>query len=366
MQTIEISASPKQLSRLRNGHKVRVSHAMAGSGIPLLVDPAKFDQMTRSFTRGSASQIQLSPDELMANRQAVSEGKITGEGIFAGGKANMKIKALRTVLGAAKKGLEKAGKPFEIAGINPATMGYALGHDVIAPELKRAPGIRQYYKQEGSGFKKNMSRFLVKDIAVPVAKDLVKEGIKSAVTGTGKSLMRRVGRKQIRSVTKELGRAGKEIFRDVIVPEGKRALRETIREKMSRSQPEVDGAGKSLMRRIGRKQIRSVTKELGRAGKEIFRDVIVPESKRALRETIRESYSSQGEGLYAGAQQGRGMYAGGLLGPPSRVPETSSLSIGGTLMRADNPNLASDAMSANFHMNTQLPVHLQRGGIRFI
>jgi hypothetical protein len=60
------------------------------------------------------------------------------------------------------------------------------------------------------------------------------------------------------------------------------------------------------------------------------------------------------------------MYAGGLLGPPSRVPETSSLSIGGTLMRADNPNLASDAMSANFHMNTQLPVHLQRGGIRFI
>jgi hypothetical protein len=82
-----------------------------------------------------------------------------------------------------------------------------------------------------------------------------------------------------------------------------------------------------------------------------------------------------GYGLYAGQQQGRGMYAGqglyagrGLLGPPSRMPEMSSISIGGTLLsKMDRlpPALQSDPMGANFHANTQLMPQYQRGGITF-
>lgn len=355
MQRIEISASPKQLSKLRNGHRVRVGKCMSGSGVSLLVDPAKFDQMTRSFTRGAASQIQLTPDELMANRQAVSQGDISGQGIFAGGK--LKVKTLQNVLGVAKKVGEKAGKPFEkTVQVNPFTLGYDLGHDVIAPELKQAPGIRQYYrggKMKMPSMKKVGKAIVKAEKAVrenPTSRTIVKKVLpvvaKVAVTAAAK----RAGLDP--TTTKELSG---------LASEGTTA-------GLTEAGYGMKGSGKSLMRRVGRKQIRSVTKELGKVGKEVLREVIVPEGKRALKEYIRESMKPrdmEGEGLYAGAR-GSGMYAGGLLGPPSRLPEVSSLSIGGTLLRAGNPNLASDAMSANFHMNTQLPPHLQRGGIKFV
>jgi hypothetical protein len=89
MKSIKIDASPKQLSRLRNGHRVRVKPAVTGTGFNLLVDPSKFDSMSRSFTKGSAVQIQLTPDELMANKQAAASGEMEGEGIMAGGRIKM-------------------------------------------------------------------------------------------------------------------------------------------------------------------------------------------------------------------------------------------------------------------------------------
>lgn len=76
MKAIRISASPKQLSRLRNGHKVRVKNAMEGCGFQLVVSPDKYDAMSRSFAKGKGSEVQLSLDELQANRT------IEGEGIF--------------------------------------------------------------------------------------------------------------------------------------------------------------------------------------------------------------------------------------------------------------------------------------------
>ena len=76
MKIIRISASPKQLSRLRNGHKVRVKNAMEGTGFQLVVSPDKYDTLSRSFAKGKGSEVQLSLDELQANRG------IEGEGIF--------------------------------------------------------------------------------------------------------------------------------------------------------------------------------------------------------------------------------------------------------------------------------------------
>lgn len=67
--------SAKQLSRLRNGHKVRV-----GSGLgQLVVHPSRYDAMERTFHKGKNMTISLSPEELMANRE------IGGEGIFGPG-----------------------------------------------------------------------------------------------------------------------------------------------------------------------------------------------------------------------------------------------------------------------------------------
>ena len=110
MKVISIDASPKQLSRLRNGHRVRIKHAMAGTGFNLLVDPSKFDAINRSFTKGSAYQIQLSPDELMANKQSAQEGTMEGQGIYTGGKLSMKKigKTLKKAGQTAVKGLASA------------------------------------------------------------------------------------------------------------------------------------------------------------------------------------------------------------------------------------------------------------------
>jgi hypothetical protein len=68
--------SPKQLSRLRNGHSVRVCPAIEGEGMNLLVNPARLNQMTRSFDKGKGIMVALSPEEIAANRE------IGGEGIF--------------------------------------------------------------------------------------------------------------------------------------------------------------------------------------------------------------------------------------------------------------------------------------------
>ena len=70
---VGISASPKQMSRLRNGHKVRI---MKGEGVNLLIDPSKLNTITRAFDKGKGVMVQLSPEEISANRS------IEGEGIF--------------------------------------------------------------------------------------------------------------------------------------------------------------------------------------------------------------------------------------------------------------------------------------------
>lgn len=145
---IKFDASPKQLSRLRNGHRVRIKSPVSGMGFNLIVDPSKFDAATRSFSRGSAYQIQLTPDELMANRQAVDEGEIEGEGIFAGGK--MKI----------GKAFKKFGKKLETAG-KKAVKGLAAGEKAV----RKSP----------------VGRTIVKKVAPMLAE----EGIKALATYAG-------------------------------------------------------------------------------------------------------------------------------------------------------------------------------------
>ena len=104
MKAIQISASPRQLSKLRNGHRVRVKKAVEGCGFNLIVDPSKYDTMTKSFAKGSAYQIQLTPDELMANKEAVQT--MEGQGIYAGGRMPSLKKVGRTLGKVAKTAIK--------------------------------------------------------------------------------------------------------------------------------------------------------------------------------------------------------------------------------------------------------------------
>lgn len=67
LQQIQIHASPKQLSKLRNGHVVTVKRPMAGEGFSLLVDPAKYQLMSRTFEGGKGLRISLAPNEIQGS-----------------------------------------------------------------------------------------------------------------------------------------------------------------------------------------------------------------------------------------------------------------------------------------------------------
>lgn len=64
--------SAKQLSRLRNGHNVRVKK---GEGLVLLVHPDRYDLVSRTFQRGKARTLALTPEELLANKAVASEAQ---------------------------------------------------------------------------------------------------------------------------------------------------------------------------------------------------------------------------------------------------------------------------------------------------
>lgn len=76
--------SPAVMSRIRNGHKVRL---MEGEGTQLVVHRDQFDAIAKSFLKKKGIQIALSPSEIEANRS------VEGEGIF-GKKADKVMKKL--------------------------------------------------------------------------------------------------------------------------------------------------------------------------------------------------------------------------------------------------------------------------------
>ena len=77
---VHIKASKKQLSKLRNGHKVRISPSQLGEGFHLIVHPERYDQVSRTFQKGKGMEIQLTPEELMVNKEQTPH--LEGRGIF--------------------------------------------------------------------------------------------------------------------------------------------------------------------------------------------------------------------------------------------------------------------------------------------
>jgi hypothetical protein len=91
MSLVHIDASPKQVSKLRNGHKVRIKPPMKGEGFNLMVDPSRYSAISRCFQKGKGMTIQLTPEEILANRQLSPEyhknvkkenSTMSGKGIF--------------------------------------------------------------------------------------------------------------------------------------------------------------------------------------------------------------------------------------------------------------------------------------------
>lgn len=133
MHLISIDASPRQVSKLRNGHSVRVKK---GKGVFIVVHPGNYNLVSKAFSKGKGSQIQLSSDEIDANKSlspelhqeminnsdenVFDEGAIEGQGLYASGGSIKSFfkkvgKTMKPVLKATKpiaKELVKVGKPI--------------------------------------------------------------------------------------------------------------------------------------------------------------------------------------------------------------------------------------------------------------
>ena len=133
MEAVRIRASPKQLSRLRNGHKVSVKPAMKGEGINLLIDPSQYDPITRSFAKGKGKVVQLSPEEIMANRE------IGGEGIFS------TLKKGASSLAKSKIGKSLAKTAIDTAVASAGASGY------VPPSVAKAIGKQAKSQVDGYG-----------------------------------------------------------------------------------------------------------------------------------------------------------------------------------------------------------------------
>lgn len=135
---IAIDASPKQLSRLRNGHKVRVK---SGTGFNVIVHPTTYNMVQRAFARSSGTEIKLSPEELELNRSISPEAHaqykkqnptMAGEGIF-GKKFDRFLKKLGVKKQAYAIGEQL--KPLVKAGLTTGLSAGATALGAIQPEL---------------------------------------------------------------------------------------------------------------------------------------------------------------------------------------------------------------------------------------
>lgn len=169
MEAVRIRASPKQLSRLRNGHKVSVKPAMKGEGINLLIDPSQYDPITRSFAKGKGKVVQLSPEEIMANRE------IGGEGIFS------TLKKGASSLAKSKIGKSLGKSAIDMAVASAGASGY------VPPSVAKAIGNQAKSQVDGYGIFDTIKKGAKTLAKSKVGKSLAKTAIDTAVASAGAS-----------------------------------------------------------------------------------------------------------------------------------------------------------------------------------
>ena len=84
-----LNLSPGQLSKLRNGHGIRINPMMAGSGVDIIIDPKTYHNLSKKLERGKGAVFKLGPAEINMNI-------MEGSGLFAGsGNKSGKINRLK-------------------------------------------------------------------------------------------------------------------------------------------------------------------------------------------------------------------------------------------------------------------------------
>ena len=118
--TLDLSAG--QLSKLRNGHGIRISPAMFGKGVEMIIDPMTYNNMVKKLERGKGAVISMSGGEIEQN-------KMEGTGLFAGsGNKSGKISRIKK----ARKWKQFAGETVR-DGIDLGRYGYEQYREATNP-----------------------------------------------------------------------------------------------------------------------------------------------------------------------------------------------------------------------------------------
>jgi len=65
---VSLDLSPGQLSKLRNGKGIRISPAMFGSGLDMIIDSMTFNNMMKKLERGKGAVISMSWADIEQNK----------------------------------------------------------------------------------------------------------------------------------------------------------------------------------------------------------------------------------------------------------------------------------------------------------
>ncbi len=130
---IQLGLSPKQLSKMRKGQKVRINPQMEGKGLCLIVNPANYSLITGTFSRNKGLELSLSPEELEVNKSVSPQ--MEGKGIFGksfdrGVEKLLGKKAKKAIYSEAQKLL-----PLAQAGLTAGLASGATALGAVQPEL---------------------------------------------------------------------------------------------------------------------------------------------------------------------------------------------------------------------------------------
>ena len=338
---IRFGASPKQLSRLRNGHKVRVKPApMSGKGCCMIVDAGKFSNISRSFGRGKGVELALSPEEILMNSQA--RGEMDGEGIFD--DIGQAFKATGKILKPYAKQVAKSALPALKQGAEtlidmgaeyaPQLLSGALSAGALAlgqPEL--VPGAMWVGDQAGKALGKAGKKALKKELNKGVDKadralgGRKPEGNKGATTSNART-----------GFSNSL--AGQEIY-DKSLGQMNNVLGTNMGYMGRAGLAGLDYLTLSAMAEEARQAQMARPTAMGQPDRSGFNSNMI--GNRGTMKWI----GGSGEGLYAG-KQGRGFRAG-------KGFRASGGQIGGKHIPALPPALQSQPYSANFQFQHTLP-----------
>jgi hypothetical protein len=111
---ITLDLSKGQLSKLRNGHGIRITPTMLGSGVEMIIDPMTYHNMMKKLDKSKGVVIKMGSNEIQLN-------KMEGTGLFAGsGNKSGKISRIKKAnkwrdfsVDTAKQGIDTAKYGYE-------------------------------------------------------------------------------------------------------------------------------------------------------------------------------------------------------------------------------------------------------------